>query len=232
MQKFAISLQSKTQLSPDCWQFNFSKPADFSYLAGQYVLWEIPHPNPDNRGIKRLFTLASSPKENQLIFISKFFDPSSTYKQAMLAQEIKTINFISSPLGDFTLPQDKKTPLVFIASGVGCTPFRALLEEDNTRNITMFYSNQTSSNTPLLDYFQNQPIKLYPFLTRQELPGFGHGYFTQEIFTKHIPAPLNSNYYLCGGVKMVQATAKHLADMGVKITQIKRDIFTGYQEEG
>ncbi len=228
MQKFPIRLLSKTQLSPDCWQFNYTKPADFFYQAGQYVLWEIPHLSPDNRGTKRLFTIASAPRENQIIFISKFSTPSSTFKQAMLVQDLDAENQISGPLGDFTLPVDKTIPLVFIASGVGCASFRPLLEEDRSRSITMLYANQFADNFPLLDYFRNQPINFFPFLTREEKSGFQTGYFAPDFFQKNIPNLNSCLYYLCGGVKMIQTTAKILADMGIDPKKIKRDIYTGY----
>lgn len=230
MQKYAIHLLSKTQLSPDCWQFNYTLPEGFSYQAGQYVLWEIPHTNPDNRGTKRLFTIASSPKEKQIIFISKFSTPSSTFKQAMLAQDLGAENQISGPLGDFTLPTDVNLPLVYIASGVGCASFRTLLEEDNSRPITMFYANQFANNFPLLDYFRQQPITFFPFLTREEKSGFQNGYFTAEFFQKSIPQLNSCVYYLCGGAKMIQATAQILTNLGVDPKKIKRDIYTGYLE--
>ena len=49
--------------------------------------------------------------------------------------------------GDFILPEDKNKKLVFIAGGIGVTPFRSmikyLIDKNEKRDIIIFYSNRT-----------------------------------------------------------------------------------------
>jgi ferredoxin-NADP reductase len=50
--------------------------------------WTLSHKNPDSRGIRRYFTIASSPTENDLK-LGVHIDPvqSSSYKKALLAMK-------------------------------------------------------------------------------------------------------------------------------------------------
>src|ERR1035438_226526 len=62
--------------------FDPERPLD--YIAGQFIEMTIEHDEPDDRGIKRWFTVSSSPCDAPLISITtKFSDPSSSFKKAL-----------------------------------------------------------------------------------------------------------------------------------------------------
>ena len=59
--------------------------------------------------------------------------------------------------GDFTLPRDKKKKLVFIAGGIGVTPFRSMVkylsDRGEKRSVVLLYSNRTTAEIAYRDIF-------------------------------------------------------------------------------
>lgn len=102
---------------------------------------------PDLRGNRRFFTIASSPTRQDELVLGIKIPPTgaSFFKQKMLALKPGNTILAGQLAGDFTLPTDLFTAkknqinLVFIAGGIGITPFRSLIE----------YLVDVSKNTPV-----------------------------------------------------------------------------------
>ena len=87
--KSRLVLQLKRK-QPDLAQrlrFHLCPNRKVAFAPGQYMEWTLGHEEPDSRGNRRYFTLASAPTEPDLRLGVRFNDPSSTYKQAMLEME-------------------------------------------------------------------------------------------------------------------------------------------------
>ena len=123
-EKLILKLKDKSLIAPDIYEFIFSVPRRFKFKPGQYMEWTLGHQAPDARGNRRYFTLASSPSEKVLKLGIKFDENSSTFKKNMLNMN-KGSEIIASQLdGDFVLPNDRMQKYIFIAGGIGITPFR------------------------------------------------------------------------------------------------------------
>jgi hypothetical protein len=83
-----LTLMAQNKLTPEIYEFVFESAKQISFKAGQYMEWTLSHKNPDSRGIRRYFTIASSPTENDLK-LGVHIDPvqSSSYKKALLAMK-------------------------------------------------------------------------------------------------------------------------------------------------
>src|SRR5579864_7110707 len=115
------------------------------YIAGQYIEMTLPHSQPDERGTKHWFTLSSSPTDAPLVSnTTKFAEKSSTFKLALRRLKPGDSVTISEPMGDFVLPKDASIPLVFVAGGIGITPFHSIIkwlhDTKQSRNLTFIYS--------------------------------------------------------------------------------------------
>src|SRR5262249_3273208 len=58
--------------------FYFEPDSPLAYTAGQYLNYTLPHPNPDNRGTRRSFTLSSFPEEPLLSLTTRLSTPRSS----------------------------------------------------------------------------------------------------------------------------------------------------------
>ena len=115
-----IKFVQKLKETPQIWSFFFTQPAGFSFEAGDYV--ELAIPGVDRRWL----TITSAPSEKHLQFTTKLSD--SKFKQALSQLEVGNHAVISPAIGSFNLPQTEQN-LIFVAGGLGITPYRSMLAE-------------------------------------------------------------------------------------------------------
>ena len=237
--KVVLTLTEKIMLTPDTYDFVFTPSSHFDYRPGQYMEWTLEHPKSDDRGNRRYFTLASSPTESTLRLGIKFYSQSSSYKNTMLAMDQNTPIVAAQLAGDFTLPLDKKKKLVFIAGGIGITPFRSmikyLVDKQESRDIVLFYANKSASEIVYQDVFSAAipyGVKtIYTLSDTQNIPTGWTGYtgrIDSTMITKEVPDFYDRSFYLSGPHTMVTAYIEILKDLGVSSSKIKTDFFPGF----
>ena len=236
--RLSLSLTKKEEVSPDTYQLTFSHPAPFAYTPGQYLEWTFDHATPDNRGIRRYFTIASAPHEPLSIGI-KIKEKASSFKEA-IKKIVPGEKIITGGLyGDFILHPNQTQKLVWIAGGIGITPFRSmakhLLKTNEQRNITLFYCALNPNDFPYLDIFQEAKkigLTTIPVITdKANIPENWTGeagYLTPEIIKKHIPDFNERHYYLSGPNAMVTSYKSLLKNIGISSSQIHTDYFPGF----
>jgi ferredoxin-NADP reductase len=238
--KLLLTLKERIRLSPDTYEFVFTSNRKTKFTPGQYLEWTLPHKHADARGIRRYFTIASSPTDPDIRLGVKFYEPASSFKKALMAMP-KDGNIIASQLaGDFVLPKNKKKKLVFIAGGIGVTPFRSmiqhLLDTKEKRDIVMFYSNKTIQDVAyvgLLDRAERElGIETLPIFSNQTPEMLATGEFpakvTQQLVMESIPDYADRIYYLSGPRGMVDAFSDMLGELGIPNSRIKKDFFPGF----
>ena len=108
--------------------FFFKSERPLRYVAGQFIELTLPHADPDDRGTRRWFTLSSAPSHELISITTKHAEKPSTFKQKLWSLEPGDTVDISEPMGDFVLPKDSTQPLVWIAGGLGITPFHSIVQ--------------------------------------------------------------------------------------------------------
>lgn len=236
-----LELKWKKQLSLDTFAFYFNKGQDLRFIPGQYLEWTLPHKNSDSRGNRRYFSIASSPTEQDLMMLVKFYNPSSSYKKKLISLNPGEKIIASQVAGDFTLPKDLKKPIVFIAGGVGIAPFRSIVKYiiDNSIfcNIVLFYSNRTEDEIVFKDLFNDAKGKgiktVFTLTDKNNIPVNWQGkigYISEEMLKEEMSDYKQRIYYVSGPQLMVQGIEKTLKNMGIKNKQIITDFFPGYSE--
>ena len=226
-------------MAPDIVDFVFKPSQKLAFVPGQYMEFTLAHPHTDSRGNRRYFTLASSPTENDLHLGVKFYEQGSSFKRAMSKMDGRTQIVAAQIAGDFTLPPDPTQKLVFIAGGIGITPFRSmlkyLLDTRQKRDIVLFYVNKTSTEFVYADVLNATQAKLgiKTFYTLTDMhaipqnwPGFV-GRISEQMLLQTIPDYQERTYYLSGPPHMVKASEQVLKNMKVRSEQIKKDFFPG-----
>lgn len=238
--KLFLQLQKKVQISPMIYELVFRKMGQLSFLPGQYMEWTIPDALPDSRGNRRYFTISSSPTEDDLkITIKTEGIISSSFKKKLLSMDDGTV--VASQLsGDFILPEDTKEKLVFIAGGIGITPFRSmikyLLDKKEKREILLFYACSSEHEFVYKELFsraeQTLGIKtIYIITNKKDAPRTWKGevgYLTQEMVEQYVPSIKEYHYFLSGPNRMVESYRGLLHSIGVKDKNITTDYFPGF----
>ncbi|MDO8618805.1 MAG: oxidoreductase [Candidatus Daviesbacteria bacterium] len=248
--RLVLKLQQKNRLAPDIYDFIFeqsekrvslsaSARAPLIFKPGQYLEWTLGYKDPDSRGTRRYFTIASSPTEDNLRIGVRLNDPSSSYKKALLNLNPGDEIVAGSLGGEFVLPEDKSKKLVFVAGGIGVTPYRSivknLIDKNETRDIILLYSVRNVSDAVYMDVFkqaENLGVKTIITLTDAEnIPdnwSGEKGIITKEMIEKEVPDYRERIFYLSGAHGMVTSFEKTLSEMGLPKSQVKIDYFTGY----
>jgi ferredoxin-NADP reductase len=219
--------------------FYFSPAQPVSYQAGQFAEFNLPHSNPDSKGISREFTLSSSPSENLLAITVKNSGTPSTFKEALWQLQPGEQLGINEPLGDFVLPLDDSIPLVWIAGGIGITPFRshAVWLDDNqeSRPITLIHYNH--AEPIFFDLIQrhigaaNAHVVTEPSWQQQHNnPANIASAATAAALAKISPQTAQQAFfYIAGPDSMVQAVAQSLQGYHIARERIITDAFLGYK---
>ncbi|MGH7239519.1 MAG: RnfABCDGE type electron transport complex subunit D, partial [Candidatus Saccharimonadales bacterium] len=125
-EKLILRLKQKSPAARSIHSFVFTASQKFTFEPGQYMEWTLGHEKSDQRGIRRYFTVASSPTEQDVIIGVKFYEHASSYKKTLDALKPGDTIVAAQPAGDFVLPRSRSQKLAFLAGGIGVTPFRSM----------------------------------------------------------------------------------------------------------
>jgi len=210
--------------------FLFQPLKHLNWKAGQYLVYTLQHPNPDNRGIKRYFTIASAPFEKKVMITTRI-EPKegSSFKKALTGlAEGDTIDG-QGPNGSFVI-EDPSQEFVFIAGGVGITPFRAILLDLDHKKIPikgqLLYANRTPRPV-YQEELEELAAKHSKFNLRYIVEP---SRITPKTLQAFIPDFSKPQFFLSGPPPMMQTIERMLAEFLVPSFKIKEDYFTGYTD--
>lgn len=220
--------------------FYFQKPVGFTYRAGQFGDFTIINPDEtDAGGNTRTFSLVSSPEENHIVFATRLRD--TAFKRNLKKFKVGTEIIFDGPMGIFTLNKDQERSLVFLAGGIGITPFRSMIfdatERKLNQKIYLFYSNKRPEDAPYLNELNsleklNPNFKMIAIMTQTvstQTDWKGEtGHINIELLNKYLLDVINPIYYLAGPSGMVENVHKMLKDSGIDKKDIKIEEFAGY----
>lgn len=199
--------------------FYFELPGEsYVWAPGQYISLSFKE-NDESHDNSHWFTIASCQKLGQIQITTRM--SGSKFKNQLGSLKQGDEVYISSPEGNFIWEETEKES-VFIAGGIGITPFHSMLSENNTINAHLIYVNR-DENFVFKDELEE--IKtLNPSLRITYLSG------TIEIDTleKAEPNLYSSLVYLSGPEPMVESIGNKLIESGLDESSFKRDWFPGY----
>lgn len=226
-----LKLVEKKQETPDVITFIFSPKEPLSWQAGQYLHYVLHHEPTDNRGSDRWFTNSAAPFEDQIrITTRNSGEKGSSFKKKLFSLiEGKSIE-ISVIEGDFTL-EDPEQEFVFIAGGIGITPFRSILKQlehdQKPINVTLLYSNRDQNivyKEELEQIAKNDPNFKIHYI-------FSPEHVDEKKIRELISDIQKPIFYVSGPEPMVENIGNTLKSMGVQEDHLKQDWFPGYPEE-
>ena len=237
---YDIKLLDREIIADGTMALYFEKPAGYEFLAGQFCFLNLPDKGfRDERGLRRHLTIASSPLEKKLLFATRI--TGSAFKKTLQGLSRGETITIEKPLGNFTLPEDMSHPLLFIAGGIGITPFRSMIryasDTHSKHVITLFYSNRMPETAAFLDELKSvadrdDNINVLPTMTEIENSAQAWSGLTGQIN----PAMIKNNYtqwehavyYVAGTPKMVDGIRDVVRDMHIEDEKVRIEKLTGY----
>jgi ferredoxin-NADP reductase len=225
--KTKLTLENRRQETPDVISFQFRSDEIKKWRPGQYLHYTLDHPSPDSRGVERYFTISSAPYEGHIQITTRFSEKSSSFKKALRALQVGGTIDADGLEGDFVV-EDTSKRIVFIAGGIGVTPYRSILLALNHAgeavDVDLLYANRDEA---------------FPFKAELEVLAHRHSTFRIHYFAgpnrlderaiKTVVGDLTKPlYYVSGPQPMVQAFDKMLLGMSVTKLRIKLDDFPGY----
>ena len=240
MPKYETTLTASETVAEGTMAFRFAKPAGFSFEAGHSATVSlIDPPETDRKGNSRSFSLASAPYETELMIATRMRD--TAFKRSLKAMPAGGRIHLRGPAGKFTLDGADARPAVFLAGGIGITPFasmsRQAAHERLARELWLFYSNRRPEDAAFLDELvalprANPRYRFVGTMTEMEKssrPWSGEtGFLDRAMLERHLKNLAAFVYYVAGPPGLVETMQKMLVAAGVKDDAIRTDEFYGY----
>ena len=233
-------LLSRVEVAQNTMAFHFAKPTGFDFKPGQSVdLTLINPPETDSEGNTQTFSVASATFENQLIFATRMRD--TAFKRSLKKVALGTVVKMDSAMGSFTLHKNSAKPAVFLAGGIGITPFFSVARQaDHDRvphKLYLFYSNRRPEDAAFLESLQvlertNPNFCLIATMT--EMPqsmkmwSGETGWIDKEMLSRHLSELHGPIFYIAGPPAMVTGMRKMLVAAGIDEDDIRTEEFAGY----
>jgi ferredoxin-NADP reductase len=240
MAAFDTEFLRREEIAEGTMAFHFARPAGFDFKAGQSMnVALIDPPETDAKGNRRSFSIVSAPFEGELMIATRMRD--TAFKRVLKTMPPRTKVHLRGPGGLFVLDGDDPRPAVFLAGGIGITPFVSLLRQAANdclaRKLVLFYSNRRPEDAAFLDELtelqrRNPNYRFVGTMTEMEKSRRswrGETAFIDRAMLERVLGDILSPiYYMAGPPQMVEAMQNMLAGAGVGSEDIRSDEFFGY----
>jgi ferredoxin-NADP reductase len=233
-------LNGREQVAEGTMAFYFEKPNGFEFRAGQAIdVTLLDPPETDSEGNIRTFSIASSPFEDGLMIATRMRD--SAFKRVLKSMPLGTPVKIDGPSGSLTLHKNSSRPAVFLAGGIGITPFLSILgqaaHDRLPHQLYLFYSNRRPEDAPFLDTLNelqktNPKFRFVPTMTeigKSHQKWIGQtGFIDSSMLAKAVSSLQGPIYYIAGPPAMVAAMRQMIVAAGADEDDMRTEEFSGY----
>lgn len=127
-------------------------------------------------------------------------------------------------MGDFVLPKDYSIPLMFVAGGIGCTPYHSIIKHlkqiDEKRDIQLLYAAKNLDEVAFKELFASYLEDDFQ-ITLDRL--------SADFILNTIKNPDKRRIYLSGPEPMVEQLDKDIKEAGFSPQRLHTDFFPGYE---
>jgi CDP-4-dehydro-6-deoxyglucose reductase len=206
--------------------FRLPPTANFNFISGQYV-------NLIKGTINRSYSVASSASVSaELEFFIKKYENGLMSQYWFHEAKVNDLLRIEGPLGSFFLRETKKQHLIFLATGTGVAPIKAILEELESKGfesisekkIWVFVGARYEK-----DLFwrpkMNSRITYISTLSRAHEDWQGVRGYVQDIVLQQDIDLKDAQVYACGSNEMIESARKLLIMNSLEEHQFYSDAF-------
>lgn len=235
-----LHFAGRRPLTGSATEYAFSPETPVRHRAGQYLELQLPHRGADRRGIRRTLTIVSPPGDPTVRVAVRTREPMSSFKQALDVLPLGSPVRAVTVSGAFTLPADRATPLVLVASGIGITPFISQLQAEAAaleagappRDVLLVDRVATGEDLPYRDVLEASGVRVLVVCpdpgTLGGVPEHWHvaPRFDAAALGAVLPEPERRIAYVSGSPAFIGRARQVLRAAGVR--RIRTDAFAGY----
>jgi ferredoxin-NADP reductase len=211
---------------------------EVDFTPGQYFWVELlDPPYEDEKGARRHITVVTSPTEEGVLGLATRLRDSAFKKSLTELPEGAPVD-VEQPKGSFLLPEDTSKEYVFLAGGIGITPFRSMLrymvDKGLDYHVTLVCSNRDRESTPFFEELQELEADLprgrVVFTMDQDESWDGEKRrISPEMLQDVLGGDLSSFHFMIAGPPgMAKAVKAAILEAGVPEEQVQSDSFSGY----
>lgn len=200
-------VQKMERVAPDVMVLQLKLPANerLQFFAGQYV--EILMKD----GKARAFSLANAPHDDEFLELHVRRIPGGTFSEYVFSEmKERDILRIKGPLGTFMLREDSAKPIVFVASGTGFAPVKAIIEHalqvGIKRRMHFYWGSRIAADLYMMDKIRGweaKGVKYTPVVSDE--PWSGRAGFVHQAVLEDYADLSGHQVYACGAPVMVEA---------------------------
>ena len=235
-----VRLQRRQELAHGTMAFHFDKPEGFGFKPGQAVDLVLADPALGGTdGARHAFSIVSAPYRDELVLATRMRD--TAFKNALARLAVGGSAEIEGPFGSLTLHGTPHRAAVFVAGGIGITPFMSMLRHAThgglQHRVVLLYSNRRPEDSAYLSELQrlegdHPNFRLVATMTRMRESRWPWTGATGKIdavllrrAAEGLPDPI---YYIAGPTAMVAALRDVLEAAGIDDDDIRSEEFYGY----
>ncbi len=212
----------------------------FEFLAGQYIDILLKD------GKRRSYSMANAPRDDQQVELHIRHTPGGAFTDALFgtgtpsinAVKVKDILRFEGPQGTFFLREDSARPIVFLASGTGFAPIKAVIEHCRTKHVvrpmTLYWGGRRPRDLYMMDLAEQWAREMPHFkfvpVVSDALPEDqwgGRTGFVHKAVLEDFPSLADHSVYACGAPIVVQSALQEFtAVAGLPEGEFFADAFT------
>jgi ferredoxin-NADP reductase len=211
---------------------------EIDWTPGEYFWVELlDPPYDDEKGPRRHITVVTSPTEGGALGLATRLRDSAFKKSLAELPEGAPVD-VEQPKGSFLLPEDTSKDYVFIAGGIGITPFRSMLryiaDKGLDYKVTLIYSNRDRESTAFLDELEELEraipgMRLVCTMTQDDTWDGDTRMLDADVVKDILGADLESfQFMIAGPPQMAKSVQDSLLEAGLSEEQVAADSFSGY----
>lgn len=210
-----VSILSKKYINHDVLEVVLEKPASFSFIPGQAVNIAINKENWIDQ--IRTYAITSNPEDDYIEILVKIYPEGigGGFLQELEALPSDATIWIHDVIGTVTF----KGEGVFIAGGVGITPFISILRRlertHKVGNNKLIFANKNQEDILFEEGLKELlGANVTLLLSDEKREGYSHGYVSKNLLETYLEGD-HQYFYLCGPKPMTDVVEVYLSELGV-----------------
>lgn len=224
-QRIAATLIEVIDLDSDLKEFvfRFDDPQTVHYQAGQFILIKIQ----DEPIQFRAYSIASANEDDRTLKVIIKQVRNGYGTEILFRYRAGDRVTLEGPMGNELVPAADTKKMLFIANGIGITPFIGLVKESLTQragvqSVQLLNGQRHIRDFIYHDYFKDLAARhaqftYLPAASREEAAGFHHGHVTGLLKEMDVTG---HRVYLCGSGAMIRECHEILIGKGIPAEDI------------